>query len=309
MSSGRGDSNSSGRLSTGCSERELPGVQGLARKGDRPEFGGTEYVALLTHQRVASQPRLQADLVPLSRHEPHFDQRAFRQTGAARGSGRSRPSRADPADGSPSESALRCPTRGDLRHVPDSGSGCPYTTAWYTLGRVPLELFLQSPFTARVLREHDQARRVAIDSMDDVRFALSARPQMVLDLLLHRHGLMPARQRHRQHTGGLVDHDERGVLEEDAEVVRRVRAPSLALAEPGRSCHTRTRSPARTTREPASGAASSSSRNTLPFESAVVALLRDPRRSGAARNLSSRRPPSPAVTVHCGPLVCAVITG
>ena len=56
-------------------ERQPVRVERLARKRNRPERVRPVRVALFADQRVASQPRLNADLIPPPRHQPHLDQR------------------------------------------------------------------------------------------------------------------------------------------------------------------------------------------------------------------------------------------
>src|SRR5436190_10500657 len=79
------------------------------------------------------------------------------------------------------------------------------------------------------------------------------------------------------------------------------RSRGFAVALPGRSIQTRTRSPGCSRVAASASATSSSFRNTLPRSSAAAARARDARRSAAARNLSSRAPPSAASTVQSWP--------
>src|SRR6266498_884448 len=51
------------------------------------------------------------------------------------------------------------------------------------------------------------------------------------------------------------------------------------------------------------GVASEPLRKTFPFSIAVIARAREPSRSGAARNLSSRTPASAAARVHSDPAI------
>ncbi len=67
---------------------------------------------------------------------------------------------------------------------------------------------------------------------------------------------------------------------------------------PGRSTQTRTTSPSTSRRAASRTLASPPLTSTLPRSSAVTARPREPVRSGAARNLSSRTPASPAPTTH-----------
>ena len=68
-------------------ERQPLRVQRLARKRDGPQFVGTVDVAHLAHQRVAAQPRLNANLVALAGDEPDFDRATRRRAARRPGSG------------------------------------------------------------------------------------------------------------------------------------------------------------------------------------------------------------------------------
>src|SRR5438552_8144714 len=74
---------------------------------------------------------------------------------------------------------------------------------------------------------------------------------------------------------------------------------ALRVALPGRSIQTRTASPSARRVPAAADVASSPLRKTFPRSRAVRARPRDPRRSGAARNLSSLVPASGAATAQC----------
>ena len=75
------------------------------------------------------------------------------------------------------------------------------------------------------------------------------------------------------------------------------------FALPGRSAQTRTTSPGTRRRAASAMSASLSPTKTFPRSSAATAFPRDPRRSGAARNLSRRTPASAPPTIHCWPFV------
>ena len=91
----------------------------------------------------------------------------------------------------------------------------------------------------------------------------------------------------------------------DASSYTTTRSPSrrgrarTARPLPGRSIHTRTTSPSASVSAASAVAASRSLTKTFPRSIAAVAFEREPSRSAAARNLSSRPPASAAVTVHC----------
>jgi hypothetical protein len=58
---------------------------------------------------------------------------------------------------------------------------------------------------------------------------LAARPQVILDVVVGGHGTGTALERDRQHAGGLVEDDERGVLIEDQRMAwHRTRLPGGA---------------------------------------------------------------------------------
>ena len=67
----------------------------------------------------------------------------------------------------------------------------------HTLGLPRDELSLQHLLGARVLGEDDEARRVPVDSMNDVRRS-PPRVEVLRQQRVQRHGLRPSRQRHRQ---------------------------------------------------------------------------------------------------------------
>jgi hypothetical protein len=102
----------------------------------------------------------------------------------------------------------------------------------HTLRFVSLELVLQTMLRIRSRRKNDQARRVAIDAMDDERAALPARPQMGGQLLFDAVFVASSRQRHRQQAGRLVDDDQGGIFVDDLEpaVCRSTPAPAAAGA-------------------------------------------------------------------------------
>jgi hypothetical protein len=66
------------------------------------------------------------------------------------------------------------------------------------------ELCLQPLLRPSVLRKDDQARRVAIDPMDDERTSLTAWPQVMFDLVVDRWIVFP-RERDNQQSRRLVD--------------------------------------------------------------------------------------------------------
>src|SRR5262249_14521427 len=85
--------------------------------------------------------------------------------------------------------------------------------------------------------EQHEARRVAIDSMDNERTAASAPAQILLEILEHRPCVLAAsdRQRHGEDPGGLVENDDRVVLVDDWQVaVVAQRRATLRAAGPTR---------------------------------------------------------------------------
>jgi hypothetical protein len=100
-----------------------------------------------------------------------------------------------------------------------------------TFRLVPLELILQPALRIRPRREHDEARRVAIDPVNDEWFSLAACSQMNGELFFDARPVIAGREGHGQHPGRLVDNDDRRVLVHDAQVaVGAGSAPAAARA-------------------------------------------------------------------------------
>ncbi len=172
------------------------------------------------------------------------------------------------------------------------------------LRTMPLELLLQRELRGFALGEQHQARRIAIDPVHDERAPPAAPAQIDLEILEHRARVVAAlqRQRHRQQSGRLVQHDQRLVFVDHRQIATRRRASSGAWRCPADRS---TNGPRRRRRRAPAASASVISRsltNTLPRSSAAAAFGREPARSGAARYLSRRSPTSPPPTVHSGTL-------
>ena len=86
------------------------------------------------------------------------------------------------------------------------------------------ELLLQRVLRPGVPCEHDEAGRVAVDSVDHERARLPARPQVVQNPIVR--GGRPATplERDREQTSRLVQHHQRLVFEDDGEIAARERA-------------------------------------------------------------------------------------
>ena len=67
----------------------------------------------------------------------------------------------------------------------------------------PPELILQKLLRPRVLGEHDEARRVAIDPVHDERPPLPVRPQVILEVVVHGIRVGLSLERNRESPGGL----------------------------------------------------------------------------------------------------------
>ena len=87
-----------------------------------------------------------------------------------------------------------------------------------TFRLMPLELIFQATLRVRPRREHDQARRVAIDPVNDERSALAPCSQVHGKLLFDAGPVIAGREGHRQHPGRLVDNNERRGLVDDPEL-------------------------------------------------------------------------------------------
>jgi hypothetical protein len=99
------------------------------------------------------------------------------------------------------------------------------------------ELIPQAGLRVAARRKDHEARGVAIDPMDDERPAPPPRPQVGDEQVVDRRGVAAARERHRQQTRGLVDHDEAIVLVDDPEAARRPRPRACAPAGAARAVH------------------------------------------------------------------------
>lgn len=88
----------------------------------------------------------------------------------------------------------------------------------HALDRVPLELQPQAILRGRIPGEDDQAGRIAVDAVDHQRPALSVRPQMLRHLIENRRRAAPPLEGDREQARGLVEHDQRVIFEDDAEV-------------------------------------------------------------------------------------------
>src|SRR6266545_2507328 len=230
-------------------ERQAPCVQRMPLELDRPQRAWPERVSLFSDERVAAQPRLDADLIAPAALEPHFDQRGvfvpledpvirdrFLRIRIAR-------------MGFFLDQRLLVPYK---MIAPLAGRGrrmSLHHRQVHAIRLPPLELRLQSRLRFGVLREHDEPRRVLVDPMNDQRTALARWTQVALHLVVHRWRRTLAFQRHRQKARGLVDDNQRGVFEQDFDVAgglrsrpRRLRAAravhpdphAIAVLEPAR---------------------------------------------------------------------------
>src|SRR5437773_3503712 len=150
-------------------EREAICVKSLTLKLNRAKRFGPVYVPSLPNQRVAAKPGLNADLVALSRFKTHFDQ----------GGG------PKPLDHLIMTHSIgpSCVARMRLflnerllvPHepvAPRSGRRIGMTVHHgpiHTFDRVPFELPFQAILSRRLLGEHHESGRVAIDTVHDER--------------------------------------------------------------------------------------------------------------------------------------------
>src|SRR5207248_8866800 len=75
-------------------------------------------------------------------------------------------------------------------------------------GLAALELFLERALRVGALGEHDEARGVAVDPVDDERPTLTADPQIPGELVVRRCGVAAPLERHGKQPCRLVEHDE-----------------------------------------------------------------------------------------------------
>src|SRR5262245_8041231 len=199
-------------------EAEAPRMKGLTRKIDGPNVVRTVDVALLADEGVASQPGLEPDLIALSRDETHFDQRGLIEP----------LDDAIVADGFLSSRIVGERLLLDERPLIPEQPVAP-TSRWRAgmsvdhgqidaFGFPAAELLFQAFLRIGILGKDDETGRVAIDSVNDQRPPFSARPQMLLHLVVDGWGLVPARQWHHQEPGGLVDDQQQRVFVDDFEL-------------------------------------------------------------------------------------------
>src|SRR5687768_2416503 len=202
-------------------ESQPPGVQCLASETDRPQRTGPVNVALFTDERVAAQPCLDPNLVAPSGAQANLDQRRVmeRLRDAVFGNrfGAARVARVRLF----LDQRLRIPHQ----HVtpgPRRRRGMPIDDGEvYPLRFAPRELRFEALLRMRVLREHDQARSVLIDAVDDVGAPLPQWTKTILELFIDGRRLRLPLERDRQDAGRLVDDDQCLVFENDLEAIDR----------------------------------------------------------------------------------------
>ena len=170
--------------------------------------------------------------------------------------------------------------------------------AIHALRLVALELLLQPRLRVGALGEHDEPRGVAVDAVHDERPPLAARAEMILDFLVHRRRVASALERDDEQPGRLVQDQQRVILVDDAEIARR----------PDGGTPLRRAGPVHPDADDVAGV-EARARGVGAGLHAVDEHLaardrrgrrcaREPRRSGAARNLSSRVADASAPAVH-----------
>ena len=193
-------------------------MQGLPLELDAPSFPPGVHIQALTHKVVPVQSGLQPDLIALTCHQGHLDQRGlakflehsvtadrFRRFGFAR---------------------VRRFLQQQLRIPRDSIAPCSpwrrevtvHDREVHALRLVSPELILQPQLYVSSLREDNEPRRITIDPVYDKRPTLSARSQVLDEFVFDRRSLAAAGQRNTQQPGGLVDHNQHIVLVDDAQL-------------------------------------------------------------------------------------------
>ena len=179
-------------------EDEPRRVQGLTVEVDTSSFPIRIHVQPLANQIVPVQSRLQANLVPLARYEADLDERGIAEL----------LQHPVPADRLRAFRFSR--VRGFLKQQPGIPGNpiAPRSLSWreltmhdrevHALRFMSSELILQPQLHVSSLREHDETRRIAIDSMYDEGAALSARTQVFNEFVFDRRRVAAAGQRNAQ---------------------------------------------------------------------------------------------------------------
>jgi len=207
-------------------------VKCLAWKVDRPLRFRLRDVHPLADERVAVQPRLDPNLVPLARLELHVDKRTL-------------PELLDDAVVAHRLHALRisrtCLLLPQRLPVPDEVIA-PRAVLRprmsvddreiHALRVAADELLLHRLLRPRILCEHDEPGRVAIDPVDDERPA-ALRAQVALEPAVHGRRVRLSRKRHRKQTGALVDDNQHPVFVDDVEIDFQGVSSARAIARSG----------------------------------------------------------------------------
>jgi hypothetical protein len=212
------------------SEREPDGVQRLAFELYRPQGLGPIRVAALADQRMAAQPGLNPYLVAPSGNQRNLDER-----GAA-----------ERFQHSIMAHRLLAARVARVRFLLDQRRFVPGQPIPPRSGRRPwaaihdglIDPLRQAAFELRLERglrhrrpgEQHEARRVPVDAVDHERARLPARGEIVLEVCEHGTRLAAPLERYREHTGGLVQDDQRGVLVDNREIAR---VPERHAGPPG----------------------------------------------------------------------------
>lgn len=200
----------------GMAECQTVCVKRLSCKRNRPQPLRSVDVASLPDQRVAAQTRLNPDLVSLSRVQTHFEEGHVGE-------------RLDDAITAHRLGSLRVarmrPLLDECLAIPDEVIA-PHPLRWlrnpvderqvYPLRFALNELLFECLLGAWILREHHETRGVAIDAMHDERPA-PLRTQVLFKPIVDRWLRIFSRQRNRQQSCRLVDHQEDAVFVDDVE--------------------------------------------------------------------------------------------
>jgi len=200
----------------GMAEHQPMCVQRLACKRNRAQPLGTKNVAPFPDQRVPTQSRLNSDLVSLAGFETHFDKRRIAEL-------------LDDRIAAHRLGALRvarvCSLLDERLAIPDEviapgafrRMGMPVDEREVNPFRVSLnELLLERLLRSRILGEHNQTGRIAIDSMHD-EWSSPLWAKVPFQLVVHRWCCAPGRERDGKQTCRLVNHQQNAVFKKDVE--------------------------------------------------------------------------------------------
>ena len=193
-------------------------MQRLPGKVDPAQRFWPEDVPLLADERMPPKPRLQPNLIPLSRFEPNFDERRSAE----------KPRGRITADGFPGAGIACVRFLLDQRpFIPDDVIP-PRPRRWIgmtiddrqidPLDLMPAELILQSFLRLAIHREDHQARCIAVDAVNGQGRALASRTKMRGQQFLDARRIALPRQRHGQESGRLVDNDQCVVFVNDLQL-------------------------------------------------------------------------------------------